>query len=56
MADESQITLKSLNCFTDFFQGRTYPGHMLIRFSCDSWSRLYVVRLKIGDSTVCLYN
>ena len=35
MADESHVTLKSLNCFTDLFQG-TYPGHMLIRFWCDS--------------------
>ena len=36
MADESHVTLKSLNCFTDLFQGATYPGHMLIRFWCDS--------------------
>ena len=37
MADESHVTLKSLNCFTDWFWGsNTYPGHMLIRFWCDS--------------------
>ena len=36
MADESYVTLKSLNCFTDLFKEATYPGHMLIRFWCDS--------------------
>ena len=34
MADESYVTLKSLNCFTDLFKEATYPGH--IRFWCDS--------------------
>ena len=34
MADESHVTLKSLNCFNDLFQGS--PGHTLIRFWCDS--------------------
>ena len=33
-----------------------YPGHMLIRFWCDSASHFYVVRLKISDCTVSLYN
>ena len=35
MADESHVrpTLKSLICFT---KEATYPGHMLIRFWCDS--------------------
>ena len=36
MADESHVTLKSLNCFTDLSKEATYPGHMLIRFWCDS--------------------
>ena len=36
MADESNVTLKRLNCFTDLFKEATYPGHMLIRFWCDS--------------------
>ena len=36
MADESHVTLKSLNCFTICFKEATYPGHVLIRFWCDS--------------------
>ena len=37
MADESNVTLKSLNCFTDLFQGSNLPWpYMLIRFWCDS--------------------
>ena len=39
-ADESYVTLKGLNCFTDLLQGSnlpwTYLGHMLILFWCDS--------------------
>ena len=37
MADESHVTLKSLNCFTDLFQGSNIPlTYMLITFWCDS--------------------
>ena len=36
MADESHVTLNSLNCFTYLFQGSILPCHMLIRFWCDS--------------------
>ena len=46
IADESHVTLKSLNCFTDLFQEATYPGHfsviltshsdMMMKFWCDS--------------------
>ena len=55
MADESHVTLESLNCFTDFSKEATYPGHMLITFWCDSdiiFSR--GLHRKIGDSTVFL--
>ena len=36
MADESNVTLKSLNCPPICSNETTYPGHMLIRFLCDS--------------------
>ena len=36
MADESRVTLKSLNCFTICYNETTYPGHIMIRFLCDS--------------------
>ena len=37
MADESHVTLKSLNCFTDLFEESNLPWpYMLIRFWCDS--------------------
>ena len=36
MADESHITLESLNCFTDLFQGNSLPCPYVYRFWCDS--------------------
>ena len=57
MADESHVTLKSLNCFTHLFQGSSLPCHVLIRFWCDSditFSRGFT--LKFGDNTLFLYN
>ena len=57
MADESHVTLKSLNCFTHLFQGSSLRCHVLIRFWCDSditFSRGFT--LKFGDNTLFLYN
>ena len=36
MADESHVTLKSLPASPISSKEPTYPGHMLIRFWCDS--------------------
>ena len=54
MADESHVTLKSLNSFTDSKKA-TYPGHTLIRFLCDSDITFSSGSHKnLGDSTVFL--
>ena len=36
MTDESHVTLKSLPASLICSKEATYPGHMLIRFWCDS--------------------
>ena len=36
MADESHVTLKSFSASPICSKEATYPGHMLIRFWCDS--------------------
>ena len=36
MVDESHVTLDSLPAFHICSKEATYPGHMLIRFWCDS--------------------
>ena len=57
MADESHATLKSLNCFTDLFQGSNLPWTYVHYIWCDSditFSR--GLHTKNCDSTVFLYN
>ena len=43
MADKSHVTIKSLKDFTYLFhvsfKEAPYPGHMLIRFWCDSYHK-----------------
>ena len=36
MVNESHVTLKSLNCFTDLFQESNLPWPYVNRFWCDS--------------------
>ena len=43
MADKSQVTLKSLNYFTDLFQGSNLPWPYVNRFWCD-----YVITFSRG--------
>ena len=65
MAYKSHVTLNSLNRWTPIcsmfsLKEAPYPGHMVIRFWCDTdhkditFFTLFI--LKIGDSTVFLYN
>ena len=56
MADKSHVTLNSLNASPICSKEATYPGHMLIRFWCDSDITFLHDLHKIGESTVFLSN